>query len=69
MKVVKFLKPSSPYAEGDIAGIDNEEAAALIKAGVAKAYGKNADADEAPNDKNVGEPPENKMVGEPDEKK
>ena len=69
MKVVKFLKPSSPYAEGDIAGIDNEEAAALIKAGVAKAYGKNADTDEDSEDKNVGKPPEDKMVGEPAEKK
>lgn len=60
MKTVKFLKPYSPYAEGDVAGLSDEEADKLIEEGIAEKYKAG---------KSVDEPAEDKMVNSPAEKK
>jgi hypothetical protein len=38
MKVVKFIRPSSKYSPGDIAGFQESYADALIKVGAAEPY-------------------------------
>lgn len=76
--IVKFVKPHSPYAEGDIAGIPDKEAEELIEAGVAVEYKKkdNGEKDEPKKEKEAGvetenldQPTEDKMVKSPATKK
>ncbi len=56
MKVVKFVASHSPYAPGDVAGLSDKEAEAVIKAKKAVAYTPKKAIDEAPEDKMVKSP-------------
>ncbi|MBI2034268.1 MAG: hypothetical protein HYT11_00875 [Candidatus Levybacteria bacterium] len=75
--IVKFVKPHSPYAEGDIAGIPDKEAEELIKAGAAVEHkkkdngGKNESKENETDSegKNLDQPAEDKMVKSPTTKK
>jgi len=69
MKTIKFVKPHSPYAIGDIAGIPDKEAEELIDAGVAVKFDKKSAEKEVaaepkvePETEAVNEPVEDKMV-------
>lgn len=62
MKVVKFIEPHSPYAPGDIAGLSNKEAEAVIKAGKAVSYKEEETKDQEQEDKALDEAPVDKMV-------
>lgn len=75
--IVKFVKPHSPYAEGDIAGIPDKEAEELIEAGAAVEYKKkdNGGKDETKGKEsgvetaNLDQPVVDKMVKSPVNKK
>lgn len=75
--IVKFVKPHSPYAEGDIAGIPDKEAEELIEVGAAVEYKKkdNGGKDETKGKEsgveteNLDQPAEDKMVKSPATKK
>ena len=80
MKLIKFVKPHSPYAIDDVAGIPDKEAEALIEDGVAVEYTKKdkgekeeTKTDEADNSEvkteNLDQPVEDKMVKSPATKK
>ncbi len=74
MKLVKFVKPHSPYAEGDIAGIADKEAEELIETGAAVEYKNKKDSDSKEPEKtveteNLDQPVEDKMVKSPVTKK
>ena len=77
MKLVKFVKPHSPYAEGDIAGIPDKEAEELIESGAAVDYKRknNGGKDETKEEEsgvetgNLDQPVEDKMVKSPATKK
>ena len=63
MKVVKFVKPYSPYAVGDVCGLPDKEARAAIKAGKAVPYKEEKEeksVDEAPVDKMIKTAPNKK---------
>jgi hypothetical protein len=58
MKVVKFIRPSSKYSPGDIAGFEEGYADALIKVGAAKPYDPEELAESEPQLAQGDEPPE-----------
>lgn len=69
MKIIKFVKPHSPYAVNDVAGIPDKEADELIEAGVAVKFDKKsadkeveAEPEVQPETEAVEEPAEDKMV-------
>lgn len=51
MKIVKFIRPNSPYNAGEMAGFDEEKATKFVKAGVAVYFEKMKDG-----------PDKNKMI-------
>lgn len=76
--IVKFVKPHSPYAESDVAGIPDKEAEELIESGVAVEYKKKDNGEKGEPKKeeeagveteNLDQPTENKMVKSPAAKK
>lgn len=69
MKVVKFIEPHSPYAPGDIAGLSNKEAEAVIKAGHAVSYKEEKEKEVETENKALNEAPVDKMVKKAQEKK
>ncbi len=64
MRIVKFIKPYSPYAAGDIAGLKENEAAVVIEAKAAVPYKRNESEGQELNaeDKSLKKPVKNKMV-------
>lgn len=77
MKLVKFVKPHSPYAIDDVAGIPDKDADELIDAGTAVEYkkkdngGKNESKGKGTEveTENLDQPTEDKMVKSPTTKK
>jgi hypothetical protein len=63
MKTVKFIKPYSPYAVGDIAGLTDKEARIAIQEEVAEEYKPKNEK------KTLEDAPVNKMATEPEIKK
>ena len=66
MKTIKFVKPHSPYAVDDIAGIPDKEAEELIDAGFAVKFDKKSADKEIAVDPGVE--PETKAINEPVDK-
>jgi len=64
---IEFIQHHTPYAKGDIAGVPDEEAKALIEQEVARAY-KQAAVRPEPETKDAPAP-ENKMVKSAPQKK
>ena len=69
MKTIKFIKPHSPYAVGDIAGVPDKEAEEFIESGFAvkfdkKSVGKEVEAEPEvqPETEALEKPVEDKMV-------
>ena len=56
---VRFLESHRPYVKGDIAGVPDKQAKALIEAGVCEAYkaGKAKDPKKEPETKQVDQAP------------
>ena len=63
MKTVKFIKPYSPYAVDDIAGLSDKEARIVIQEEVAEEYKPKTEK------KSIETAPVNKMTTEPEQKK
>lgn len=70
-QVVKFIKPHSPYAVGDVAGLDKESAKIVLELGVAVPYQEGEEAGEVEEIETVSvdNPVEDKMVKSPKVKK
>lgn len=80
-KAVKFIKNFSPYKEGDIAGVSEQEAEELHKSGVVEIYSKNGSqkkseekntgekSDKNKKEKSIDASPVDTMIGEPGVKK
>lgn len=62
MKLVKFIKPFSPYAVGDVAGLPDKDAKTAIDAEAAVLYKEKDEEKETTEEKTVKKPEKNKMV-------
>jgi len=56
MKVLKFIKAKSPYAVGDVAGVDDAQADAMMEEGVAELVSATTAPAKPPKDKAVKSP-------------
>lgn len=69
MKTIKFVKPHSPYAVDDIAGLPDKEAGELIEAGIAVPFKKNGKEEVQLETEAVEEPAQDTMIKTPIKKK